>query len=47
MPMEIIADSGRMLTRRHGGNESDTGHQNTTAQLGTELMLSALGKRIF
>ncbi len=46
MVMEIVADSGRLLALDMVEVNPTLDMQNTTAQLGTELVLSALGMKI-
>ncbi len=44
--MEIVADSGRLTSLDMVEVNPTLDVQNTTAQLGTELVLSALGMKI-
>jgi arginase len=46
MLMEIVADSGRLTSLDMAEVNPTLDIQNTTAQLGTELVLSALGMNI-
>ena len=46
MMMEIVADSGRLTSLDMAEVNPTLDIRNTTAELGTELVLSALGMKI-